>query len=118
MRLHKCLKVLNFLVENKMVDDRKIWCYAQMQARIRIHIEPVKIYGLVLVCVNQDELFLYNAEYNSTKLELMYSCRIDSLENIHIKKKLFSTRLSFSKEEENFQLEIDDWKPFSEVFCR
>lgn len=116
MRLHKCSKVLDFLIDNKMVDERKIWCYAQMKARICIQKDPIKLYGLVLVCVNQEELFLYNTEYNSTKLELMYSCRIDSLDNIHIKKKVFSTRLSFSKGQEDFQLEIDDWKLFAKVF--
>ena len=103
-------------MKEKKIDERQIWCYAQMKARIKIQTEPVSLYALVLVCVKQDRLFLYNAEYNSTKLELMYSCKVTEMEDIQINKKLLNTRLSFSKGEESFQLEMDDWKRFAEIF--
>jgi len=115
MRLHKCMKVLRYLIENKIVDERQIWCYAQMKAKIKIQEAPVKLYGLTLVCVNLDSLFLYNAEYNSTDIALMYSCKISEMENVQIKTKLLNTSLSFSKGEESFQLEMDDWRRFSDV---
>ena len=113
MRLHKCNRVLNYLIENKIVDDRQIWCYAQMKAKIKIKEDPIKIHAMVLMCIKGDSLFLYNTAYNSTELELMYSCRIDKMENVCIKKKLFSTILCFSNGEEDFRLEMDDWKRFS-----
>lgn len=116
MRLHKCLKVSRYLSERKMIDERQIWCYAQMKANIRMQAEPVKLFGLVLVCVNQDSLFLYNTEYNSTNIAVIYSCKIAEMEDVRIKKKLLSTRLSFSKGEEWFQLDLDDWKRFSDIF--
>ena len=116
MRLHKCLKVSQHLIENKMVDDRQIWCYAQMKANIKIQAAPVKLYGLVLVCVKNDGVFLYNTEYNSTDIALMYSCKIVEMEDVHIKKKMLSTVLCFSKGEEWFQLDLDDWKRFSGIF--
>lgn len=116
MRLHKCSKVSAYLSENKIVDERQIWCYAQMKVNMKIQAEPVKLYGLVLVCVKIDGLYLYNAEYNSTKITLMYSCKIADMENIRIKKKLLSTTLCFSKGEESFLLEMDDWKRFSDIF--
>ena len=116
MRLHKCKKVLDFLIKEKKVDDRQIWCYAQMKAKIKIQIDPITLYALVLVCVNQDSFFLYNAEFNTTKLELMYSCKIAEMEGVQIKKKLLNTTLKFSKGEESFQLEMDDWKRFSDNF--
>ena len=50
MRLHKCRKLLKFLVEEKLIDERQIWCYANMKARIKIQTEPIKIYGMPLVC--------------------------------------------------------------------
>ena len=116
MRLHKCKKVLSYLLKEKMIDERQIWCYAQMKAKIKIKTEPVTLYGIVLVSVNQEGLFLYNTEYNSTKLELIYSCKIAEMEEVQIKKKLLTTVLSFSKGEERFWLEMDDWKRFSAVF--
>ena len=116
MRLHKCKKVLSYLLKEKMIDERQIWCYAQMKAKIKIKTEPVTLYGVVLVSVNQEGLFLYNTEYNSTKLELIYSCKIAEMEEVQIKKKLLTTVLSFSKGEERFWLEMDDWKRFSAVF--
>lgn len=116
MRFHKCSKIFAYLSEYKMVDERQIWCYAQMKANMKIQAEPVKLYGLVLVCVKNDVLYLYNAEYNSTKIALMYSCKIADMENIRIKKKLLSTTLCFSKGEESFLLEMDDWKRFSDIF--
>ena len=116
MRLHKCKKVLSFLAKEKKIDERQIWCYAQMKAKIKMQTEPVSLYALVLVCVKQDRLFVYNTEYNSTKLELMYSCRIAEMEAVQIKKKLLATTLIFSKGEECFQLEMDDWKRFSDIF--
>lgn len=116
MRLHRCLKVLNFLEEKKMIDERQIWCYAQMKSKIKIKAEPVKLYGLVLVSVYQDCLFLYNTEYNSIELELMYSCKIAEMEDVRIKKKFLSTIFCFSRGEEYFQLEMDDWKRFSNIF--
>ena len=116
MRLHRCLNVLNFLVEQKMIDERQIWCYAQMKSKIKIKKEPIKLYGLVLVTVKHDWFFLYNTEYNSTKLELFYSCKIAEMENVQIHKKLITTILCFSNGEEYFQLEMDDWKRFSNIF--
>ncbi|MBO5097993.1 MAG: hypothetical protein J6B96_06745 [Agathobacter sp.] len=116
MRLHKCKKLLKFLVEEKLIDNRQIWCYAQMKAMIKTQAEPVTLYGLTLVCINQDDFFLYNAEYNSTNVELFYSCKLAEMKGIRIKKNLLSATLSFSKGDESFKLEMDDWKRFSALF--
>ena len=116
MRLYKCPQVARYLKENKIVDNRQIWCYAQMKSKIKIQTDPVKLYGLVLVCVNHDSFYLYNTEFNSTKLELIYACKISEMQEISIKKKWLSTVLSFSKGEECFQLEMDDWNRFSDLF--
>ncbi len=116
MRLHKCSKVLNYLIEKEMIDEREIWCYAQMKSKIKIKMEPVKLYGLVLVIVRKDSLFLYNTKFNSTELELIHSCKIAEMEDVQVKKKLLSTTLYFSKGEEYFQLQMDDWKRFSTLF--
>ena len=116
MRLYKCSKVLNYLINKKLIDEREIWCYAQMKSKIKINTEPVKLYALVLVSVKRDSLFLYNTEYNSVNLELIYSCKITEMENIQIKRKLLSTVLCFSKGEEDFHLQMDDWKRFSGLF--
>ena len=116
MRLHKCKKLLKFLIEEKLIDDRQIWCYANMKARIKIQTEPIKIYGMPLVCVNQDRLFLYDNAYNTPEVRLFYSCKIDEMEDVRVKKALLRTTLSFSKGEESFELEMDEWKRFATVF--
>lgn len=118
MRLHKCLKVARYLAENKIIDDRQIWCYAQMEAKMKMRDALIKLYGMVLVCVNTDSLLLYYTEYNSTEMGLMYSCKISEMQNVRVKKIFFGLRrvLSFSIEEEYFKLEMDGWKRFSKVF--
>lgn len=116
MRLYKCPQVAHYLLENEIVDERQIWCYAQMKSKIKIQTDPVKLYGLVLVCVNHDSFCLYNTEFNSTNLEQIYACKLSEMQEINIKKKWLSTVLSFSKGEESFQLEMDDWKRFSRLF--
>ena len=108
MRLHKCRKVENYLLENNLIDERRIWCYAQMKAK--------NAYGLALICVNGSKLFIYNSEYNSTKLELFCSCNIDDMKKTTIKKKLMSVRISFVIREDNFILALDDPKRFAGVF--
>ena len=112
MRLHKCRKVENYLSENNLIDERLIWCYAQVKACVSSR----NVYGLALVCVKGEELFIYNTEYNSTALELIYSCNICDMKNIGIKRKLFATRLSFTNTEDSFVLDMDDWKRFFRVF--
>ena len=89
-----------------------------MKSKIVIKIDPVTIYGLVLVCVNHDTFFLYFAEFNKTDLKLVYECKLSEMENVCVKKILFGlrTKLSFSKGKESFELEMDDWKRFSEIF--
>lgn len=112
MRLHKCRKVENYLIKENLIDERRIWCYAQMKA----HAFSLNAFGLVLICVNDGKLFIYNAEYNSTELELFYSCSICDIQNVSIKKKLLSTSLSFVNGEDSFRLVMDDWKRFSNIF--
>lgn len=116
MRLYKCPKVSKYLLAENLIDDRQIWCYAQAKAKIKLYDELVKIYGLMLVCVKHDSLFLYAAEFDSTKLELMYTCKISEIKEISYKKKCLSTILTFSKDEETFKLDMDDWKRFAPVF--
>lgn len=118
MKLNISPKVERYLVEKGMVDDRKIWCYAYMKAVIKLQEDPVKLYGLTLVCISQDDLVLYNTEINSTKLDRIYTCKISEMKNVRVKKIFCGLRkvLSFSKGEESFQLEMDEWKRFSDVF--
>lgn len=112
MRLHKCRKVENYLSENNLIDERLIWCYAQVKACVSSR----NVYGLALVCVKGEELFIYNTEYNSTELELFYSCNISDLKCIVTEKKFFATRLTFMVDEDSFRLDMDEWKRFFRVF--
>ena len=66
--------------------------------------------------MNHDELFLYDNAYNTPEVSLFYSCRIGEMEDVHIKKNLRRTALSFSYGDESFKLEMDDWKRFSALF--
>ena len=111
MRLHKCRKVENYLSENNLIDERLIWCYAQVKACVSSR----NVYGLALVCVKGEELFIYNTEYNSTELELFYSCNISDLKCIVAEKKFFATRLTFMVDEDSFRLDMDEWKRFISV---
>ena len=111
MRLHKCRKVENYLSENNLLDERLIWCYA----RVKACISSCKVYGLALVCVKGEELFIYNTEYNSTELELFYSCNLSDLKSIGAEKKLLATRLTFMVDEDSFRLDMDEWKRFISV---
>ncbi len=112
MRLHKCRKVENYLSENNLIDERLIWCYA----RVKACVSSRKVYGLALVCVKGEELFIYNTEYNSTELELFYSCNLSDLKSIGAEKKLLATRLSFMINADSFILDMDDRKRFLSVF--
>lgn len=112
MRLHKCRKVEKYLLENNLIDERRIWCYAQMKACTLSQ----NVYGLALVCVKGGELYIYNSEYNSTKLELFYSCNISDMQGIISKKKLLATEFCFVNGEDNFCLGMDDWNRFLCVF--
>lgn len=113
MRLLKCKKLERYLVNNNFIDQRNIWCYAQMEAKLVK--EKEFLYGAVLVCVNCDDFFVYIAEFNSTKIELFYTCKISEMENIIIKKKCLCTRVCFNIKEDWFQLDMDDWKRFMSV---
>ena len=73
------------------------------------------VYGLALVCVKGGGLLIYNTEYNSTELELFYSCNLSDMQSISIEKKMLTTRLSFVIGENSFRLDMDDWKRFSDV---
>lgn len=112
MRLHKCCKVENYLSENNLIDERRIWCYAQVKACT----SSQKVYGMALVCVKGGELFIYNSEYNSTELQLFYSCSISDMQSFSTEEKMLTTRLSFMIGENSFRLDMDDWKRFSDVF--
>lgn len=112
MRLHKCRNVENYLIEENMIDERRIWCYAQIKASVPSR----KVYGLVLVCVKCGELFIYNTEYNSTKLELFYSCYLNDMTGVSVEKRMLTTRLSFADNSDSFILDMDDWTRFSGVF--
>lgn len=120
MKLNVNPKVEKYLVDKGLVDDRKIWCYAHIKAVIKLQEEPVKLYAFALVCINQDALFIYNTELNSTKLELNYTCKLSEMRDVTVKKIFFGVRwmLSFSRGEEKFQLEMDEWKRFSTIFER
>lgn len=84
--------------------------------KIKLHDGLIKLYGLVLVCVKNDSLFLYAAEFDSIKLDLVFTCKISEMQEVSYRKKLLSTVLTFSKDEEAFELDMDDWKRFSEIF--
>ena len=118
LKLNISPKVERYLTENKIVDDRQIWCYAHMEANMKMREALIKLYGMVLVCVNTDSLLLYYAEFNSADMGLIYSCKISEMQNVRVKKIFFGLRrvLSFSIGEENFKLEMDNWKCFSRIF--
>ena len=118
MKLNISPKVEKYLIKNGIVDSRKIWCYAHLKAVIKIQNDLVKQYGLALVCINRDSLFLYCTEINSTEMKLNYVCKLSDMQDVHVKKIFFGIRrvLSFSNGEEHFQLEMDEWKRFSVVF--
>ena len=112
MRLYKCPRVEKHLQENGLMDERKAWCYAQASVELQDNI----FRGLVLVCVKGNDLFLYAAEFNTTRLDLFYSCALSEMQNVSIKKRAFSTRLSFQKDAERVRLDLDDWKRFERLF--
>ena len=116
MRLYKCRRVENYLIENNMVDERHIWCYAQIKAKIPSKEFKENLYGMVLVCVKQDNFYLYDAGFNSTNIELFYQCKISEMKEITLKKKYLSVRLSFTRDADSIRLDMDDWKRFSSVF--
>lgn len=118
LKLNVYSKIEKFLIENRIIDERKIWCYAHMKAKMKFIEEPVEIYGLTLVCVNQEELFLYGTEVNSTDLKLVWKTHISEIENISTKKIFFGlrTKLFFSKGVENFEFEMSEWKRFEAIF--
>ena len=116
MRLYKCPRVTNYLLESRKIDERQIWCYAQAKISIKVNGELVKLYGMGLVCIKHDSFFFYNTEFNSTKIELVYSCKISEMQDIAFKKKWFSTKFYFVRGEEKFDLDMDDWKRFAPIF--
>lgn len=116
MRLYKCQRVTNYLLESRKIDERQIWCYAQAKMKINVNGELVKLYGMGLVCIKHDRFFVYNAEFNSTKMELVYSCRISEMQDVIFKKRWFSTNFCFVRGEEKINLDMDDWKRFASVF--
>lgn len=116
MRLYKCPKVTKYLLETEKIDDRHIWCYAQAKFKIKMNSEVVQLYGMVLVCVKHESFFIYSTEFNSTQMELTYSCKLSEMEEIVFKKHIFSTKLFFVKGEEKFELDMDDWNRFASLF--
>lgn len=116
MRLYKCHSVENYLAKNKLLDERRIWCYAQMKAKLSTKEKTETLYGLVLVCVENDNFYLYITEFNSTKIEPFYTCKVYEMKNVCLKKKWLSMRFSFTKNTDCIQLDMDDWKRFSCVF--
>ena len=116
MRLYKCLNVEEYLIEKQLIDERYIWCYAQMKAKLYMKKTTEDLYGLVLVCIKKDNFYVYITEFNSTKLKLFYSCKICEMKKIHLKKNLLSVRFSFTKEYDCIRLDMDDWKRFSYIF--
>ena len=83
--------------------------------KVNVNGELVKLYGMGLVCIKHDSFFVYNTEFNSTKMELVYSCKISEMQDITIKQKWFSTKFDFVRGEEKFNLDMDDWKRFAPV---
>ena len=116
MRLHKCPKVTKYLIESGKIDERHIWCYAQAKMKIKMNNELVQLYGMVLACVKHESFFIYATEFNSTKMELTYSCEISDMEDIVLNKKMLSTKLCFVIGEAKFELDMDDWKRFAVIF--
>ena len=116
MRLNKCPKVENYLINNNFVDERHIWCYAQMKANLATQENTTPLYGLVLVCIKNDVLYIYVTKFNSTMLDLFYVCHITKMQRICLDKKLLSMKFSFTCDLDSFHLEMDDWKRFSCVF--
>ena len=116
MRLHKCPKVTEYLIESGKIDERHIWCYAQAKIKIKMNNELVQLYGLVLACVKHESFFIYATEFNSTKMELTYACEISDMKDIVLKKKILSTKFSFVIGEEKFELDMDDWNRFALLF--
>lgn len=114
MRLYKCKKVEKHLIKANLVDDRHIWCYAQMKANI-LKQETTPIYGMVLVCIKGEYIYMYITEFNSTKLNLLYLCNINKIKDVKLNKKLLSMRFTFKAGSDSFQLDMDDWKRFSSV---
>lgn len=115
MRLLKCKKVESYLLSEGLTDERNIWCYAQLKGKISDKDENV--YGSALVCVKGDDFFIYNAEFNSIKMELYYTCKISEMKNVVLKKKNpFFTRVCFERDKDWFQLDLDDWKRFSDIW--
>ena len=111
MRLYRCSKVDQFLYEERLVDERKLWCYAQMKASSDNDLNSY--YGLVLVCIKLDRLFIFVSRFNDVELELFCSCAISEMKCIRTKKGWMSTRLSFSVDNRHIQLDLDDWKRLS-----
>lgn len=116
MRLYKCHGVENYLIDRNLMDERHIWCYAQMKAKLSMGETTETLYGLVLVCVKKDGFYVYITEFNSTKLELFYTCKIHEMNNIYLKKKWLFTRLTFTKNTDCIQLDMDGWKRFFSIF--
>ena len=84
--------------------------------KVNVNGELVKLYGMGLVCIKHDSFFVYNAEFNCVKMELVYSCKISEMQNIALKKTWHSTKFYFVRGEETFDLDMDDWKRFAPVF--
>ena len=118
MKLNISPRVEKHLLDNGIIDDDKVWSYAHIKAVLLTQEGIKRQYGFALVCVNQDELFIYDTEINSNKLDLKYKSKITELEKVNVKKIFWGLRtvLSFSKGEEYFELEMDEWKRFSALF--
>ena len=115
MRLLKCKKVESYLLSEGLTDERNIWCYAQIKGEISD--KEKNVYGSALVCAKGDDFFIYNAEFNSTKMELYYTCKISEMRNVVLKKKnLLFARIYFERDKDWFQLDLDDWKRFSDIW--
>lgn len=115
MRLLKCKKAENYLLSKGFTDERNIWCYAQIKGKL--YDKNENVCGSVLVCVKGDDFSVYNTEFNSTNMELYYTCKISEMRNVVLKKNnLLFTRIYFERDKDWFQLDLDDWKRFSDVW--
>lgn len=112
--LFKCSKVEKYLLENSLMDERRIWCYAEMRAQFATKHYP--FYAFVLVCVNGEKLYLFVTKFNSTVMDLYYECKIDELQDVSIKKKLLNVaRVSFVNKSDKIKLDMQKWNQFSSL---
>lgn len=114
MRLYKFPKVLKYLCDNNLVDERQIWCYAQLKAKVELYGDYLTFYGLVLVCIKEDTFYIYTTQGGgSTNLTFHRSFKISEINKVELKKNVHLMRFGFTINEDYYQLDMDDWERFS-----